>query len=131
VPTSIANLAIVAGRVLLASLFILAGVNKMLNYQPTLQFMEQSGLAPAQLLLPLAIMLEFGGGCIVALGHRFMPIAAIGLAVFTLVTNFVFHAFWAISGPESALQLSLFFKNVAVMGALIYVGGTGVKQSDQ
>jgi putative oxidoreductase len=128
-PASTVHFAMVAGRVVLASLFILAGINKMLNYAQTLQTMDQAGLSASQFLLPLVIALEFAGGCIVALGHRFLPIAAVSLALFTLATNLVFHRFWAISGPEGALELSLFFKNIAIVGALLYVGANGLKRT--
>jgi putative oxidoreductase len=42
----------------------------------------------------------------------------LGLGLFTFATN-IFHPFWAVSGEMAALQLSLFFKNVAIGGALL------------
>jgi putative oxidoreductase len=111
----------VAGRVLLASLFILAGINKILNYTPTLTMMQAAGLEPAGLLLPLTIALELGGGLLVALGRKGTVPAAAALALFTLATNLFFHDFWNRAGELAMLQLSLFFKNVAISGALLFV----------
>jgi putative oxidoreductase len=114
---------IAIGRILLASLFILGGVNKLLNYQETLVFMEKGGLEPAAFLLPLTILLELGGGLTLAIGKRFASISGVALAVFTIATNVVFHRFWTMEGAEATLQLSLFFKNVSVAGALLFAAG--------
>lgn len=112
------------GRIGLASLFILGGINKLLNTADTLQLMRDAALEPAELLLPLVVALELGGGILVAVGRWKAPHAAIGLAIFTLMTNLWFHDFWSAKDAVSNLQLSLFFKNVAIAGALVYVAGS-------
>lgn len=112
------------GRTSLVSLFLLGGLNKLINYNVTLAMMRDAGLDPAQLLLPAVIALELGGVALVAFGGRFAVPAALVLAVFTIATNFVFHRFWAMSGPVAALELSLFFKNVAIAGGLLFVAAT-------
>jgi putative oxidoreductase len=110
------------GRLLLASLFILAGINKLINFAATREMMEAAGLVPTLILLPATILLELGGGLILAAGRRFAAPVAVGLAIFTLATNLFFHRFWAFDGQIGALQLSLFFKNVAIAGALLFAG---------
>lgn len=115
------------GRVILVSLFLLGGLNKLINYDATLAMMQKAGLNPASLLLPAVIALELGGGALVAFGKRFAVPAALVLAVFTIATNVVFHRFWAMSGPLAALELSLFFKNVAIAGGLLFVAATLVR----
>jgi putative oxidoreductase len=120
------------GRVVLASLFILGGVNKIINYGATLLMMQNAGLEPAAALLPLTIILELGGGLLVAFGRRFSVIAAIALALFTVAVNFIFHRFWMMEGQIAALELSLFFKNVAVIGGLIFVAASlNMKAAEQ
>lgn len=44
--------------------------------------------------------------------------------MFTLATNAVFYRFWEFSEPIASLEVSLFFKNVAIAGALIFVAAT-------
>jgi putative oxidoreductase len=119
------------GRVVLASLFMLGGLNKILNYNDTLIMMRGAGLEPAALLLPPTILLELGGGVLVAFGRRFAAPAALALAVFTVVTNIVFHGFWSMHGPEAMLQLSLFFKNISIAGGLLYVAGISAHRDTQ
>ncbi|CDO60255.1 putative membrane protein [Candidatus Phaeomarinobacter ectocarpi] len=106
------------GRVVLASLFVLGGLNKLVNYAATQVQMSEVGLWPA--LLPLVIALELGGGLVVALGRWGAVFAALALAAFTLATNIFFHDFWAMSGEMAALELSLFFKNVSIAGGLLF-----------
>lgn len=112
----------VIGRCLLASLFVLGGINKIINYGDTLESMSAAGLPAAASLLPLVIGLELVGGLLVASGRtRLAPFAALALAAFTIATNFVFHEFWTMEGLEAELELSLFFKNISVAGGLIIV----------
>jgi putative oxidoreductase len=111
----------VIGRIGLASLFMLAALNKLLNYGATQAQMAGVGLEPSAILLPLTIALEGVGGLLVASGLRWGSYAGVVLAVFTLATNVLFHRFWELDGTVAQLQLSLFFKNVAIAGALLYV----------
>lgn len=113
----------IIGRTGLASLFLLGGINKILNYQNTLVSMNEVGLVPATALLPLTIMLELGGALIIIAGRPKVHYAAFTLALFTLATNWFFHDFWNMSGETAQLELSLFFKNIAIAGALIFLGG--------
>jgi putative oxidoreductase len=112
------------GRALIASLFILAAINKIMTFGPTAARMTDAGLVPAFLLLPATIALEGIGGLLVLRGGRFAAPAALLLAIFTLATNVVFHRFWLLDGAIRTLEVSLFFKNVAIVGALVYVAGT-------
>lgn len=118
---SLISAGLVVGRIGLASLFLLGGLNKLLNYEDTASLMTEAGLAPASILLPLTIALEIGGGLLVAYGRFLAPLAALALALFTLATNWFFHPFWTLQGDIRALQLSLFFKNISIAGGLIFL----------
>jgi putative oxidoreductase len=109
------------GRTGLASLFILGGINKLANPDTTIAMMNEAGLPAASILLPLVIGLELGGGLWVSVGKWRATIPALALAVFTLTTNALFHDFWTLSGEIQALQLSLFFKNLAIASGLIAI----------
>ncbi|MEL6921898.1 MAG: hypothetical protein AAFO77_12930, partial [Pseudomonadota bacterium] len=49
------------------------------------------------------------------------------LAAFTIATNLVFHDFWNMTGDIAAMELSLFFKNVSIAGALLLVAGSKLR----
>lgn len=121
---------VVLGRCGLASLFILGGVNKVMTFEATAARMETVGLSPAEALLPMVIALELIGGVLVALAGPSFRVAALMLAGFTLATNVYFHDFWTMEGHIAELELSLFFKNIAIAGALILVAAM-VHQKDR
>lgn len=127
----IAPLARSAGRVALASLFLLGGLNKIMNYKATLSDMSAVGLEPAPMLLPLVIALELGAGVLMAIGRFGAPLAAFALAGFTLATNIFFHNFWALDGEARAVELSLFFKNISIAGGLLFVAGALLKADEK
>ena len=121
---SVADLCTIFGRVALASLFVLGGLNKLLHYSTTLAAMEAVGLPASMALLPLVIALELLGGLLVmGGGARALPPALL-LAIFTLVVNVVFHDFWNMEGQLAALERSLFFKNVSIAGGLLLCAAT-------
>ncbi len=101
----------VAGRGLLALLFILAGLAKVLGPQPFLQHMAAFGI-PA-FLLPAVIALEVGAGVALLVGWRLRE-AAGALGVFCLLTALVFH-----HDLGDKAERSLFFKDLALAGGLL------------
>jgi len=109
------------GRCALASLFLLGGVNKIMNFEAVTVRMEAVGLMPSSILLRIVIALELGAGLLIAAAGPAYRIAALILAGFTLATNFFFHDFWTMDGNVRELELSLFFKNIAIAGALLFV----------
>lgn len=115
------------GRIVLASLFYLGGLNKVLDAGPTVTAMEAAGLPFASLLVWAVIALELGGGLVVAFGPtvgwtRLTQVTAFALALHTALINVMFHDFWNHVDLRAQLELSLFFKNVAVIGGLMMVG---------
>jgi uncharacterized membrane protein YphA (DoxX/SURF4 family) len=98
-PMSQQQVAIIAavGRVLLASLFILGGINKVMTFAPTAARMGDVGLEPASILLPLTIVLELAGGLALAVGRKGAVPAALVLAIFTLASA-------ALAAPGAGIQ---------------------------
>lgn len=106
-----------AGRVLISSIFIMAGINKISGYAGTQGYMESMGVPGA--LLPLVILLEIGGGLAVLLGWK-IRLAAFLLAGFTVLSALIFHAD---SGDH--MQSILFMKNLAMAGGLLFLVAGG------
>ncbi|WP_298838382.1 DoxX family protein [uncultured Roseobacter sp.] len=112
------------GRVLLASLFILGGINKMLNFETTAATMTGMGFPLVPFILPATIALEFGGGMAVAVGRAGAAVSALLLFVYTIVVNSLFHRFWEVGGDAGQAELSLFFKNISVAGGMLYLAAS-------
>lgn len=115
-----------AGRILIALIFILAGASKTgAGYAGAQAYMASQGIPGG--LLPLVIGFEIGGGIAVALGLFTRPMAFM-LAGFCIVTAIVFHA--EVGKPEQFVQ---FFKSLAMSGGLLFlcVHGAGPWSIDE
>ena len=104
-------------RILMPILFIVAGWGKITGYAGTQQYMEAMGVPGA--LLPLTILLEFGGGLAILFGFltRF---TALVTAIFTILTALLFHADFS-QEPNSLM----FMKNMTIAGGYLLLALTG------
>lgn len=119
------NAVVLVARILLAHIFLLAGIGKLgAGYAATQGYMAAMG-APAA-LLPLVIALEIGGGLALILGFL-TRWAALALAVFCIVAALMFHRNFA-----EQMQMIMFMKNFAMAGGLLmlYVHGAGAYSID-
>ena len=113
----------VAGRVALASLFVLGGVAKLLRPELYLAMMHEAGLWPERPLLIAVVALELGGGLWLAAALPRHDIAAVALALHTVAINLLLHPFWTFEGEARIDEISFFFKNVSIAGGLLFVAG--------
>jgi putative oxidoreductase len=112
-----ASLAPLAGRSLLALIFVLSGAGKLAAYAGTQQFMESAGVPGA--LLPLVILAELGGGLALIAG-LLTRLSAAALAGFSVVAAILFHADFADQN-----QMIHFMKNVSIAGGLLLLAAHG------
>ncbi|HEY5734601.1 MAG TPA: DoxX family protein [Gammaproteobacteria bacterium] len=109
---------LLVGRILLAQIFILAGIDKLgAGYSGTQAYMESMGVPGA--LLPVVIALEIAGGLALAAGF-ITRYAAWALAAFTVVAGVLFHANFS-----DQMQTILFMKNMAMAGGLLVLAAAG------
>ena len=113
-----------AGRILLASIFILSGVMKLLNTEETVGYMASQGIPAATPLAILAGLVEVVGGLMVLTGFA-TRLGALALFAFLIPTTLIFHDFWALEGAERKMQMVNFMKNLSVMGGLLMVVAFG------
>ena len=86
------DVGVLVARILMPILFIVAGWGKITGYAGTQQYMEAMGVPG--FLLPLTILLEFGGGLAVLFGFLTRT-TALFTAGFTVLTAFLFHSNFA------------------------------------
>ncbi len=123
------------GRLCFSLIFIIAGVQKILNWDASEQYLVNQMLdvlsrlyhqAWAQQLfdqiLPLAPTLlllgtiaELLGGVLILLGIQ-VRLGALILCLFLIPTTFLFHNFWHLEGSEQQLQMVMFLKNLSIFG---------------
>ncbi len=122
--TSLQNPLALLGRILLALLFIPAGVGKLTGFAGTVAYTASAGVPLPQVAVALALVVEIVGGLALLLGWQ-TRWAALALALFTLVASFFFHKFWALPAEQAGMQQLLFYKNIAVAGGLFAFAAFG------
>ncbi len=112
------------GRLLLALLFLPAGLSKISGFAGTIGYIASKGMPMPTAAAVIAIIVEVVGplALIAGFGTRW---AALVLAGFTLVATFVFHNFWAMPADQVMMQQLMFFKNIAVIGGLLILAAHG------
>jgi putative oxidoreductase len=118
------SLAVFVGRIFLALIFVVSGIGKITGYAGTAAYMASKGLPMVDVLLPLAIAAELGGGLLLAVGWK-ARWAAAALLVFLVPTTLIFHQFWGIDPKLAQMQKIHFLKNVAIMGGMLMVLALG------
>lgn len=105
-----------AGRILLAAIYVMSGVNKMMNQEGTQQYMASYGITwMTELLYFGAVLVEIGAGVALVLGF-WTRVASGVLFLFMIPTTLIFHA--QLADPN---QMIHFMKNLAMIGGLLYV----------
>lgn len=109
-----------AGRILIAAIFVFAGLGKITGFEGTVGYIASKGLPLPQLAAIGAILVELGGGIMLVLGWK-TRWAAAALFLFTGLAALFFHNFWALSPDHAQDQMIHFMKNMAIMGGLLFV----------
>jgi len=112
--TSQSTLALV-GRLLLAAIFLFGAFGKLVAPGPTQGYIASVGLPLPVLSYVAAVIIELGGGLMLLVGYR-TRLAALVLAVFSVITALVFH-----NALGDQNQLIHFLKNLAMAGGLLQV----------
>ncbi len=107
------------GRLLLAALFVWAGALKAMSASGTIGYIAHSGVPVPELAYAVAVIVELGGGILLALGAFTRPVAVV-LALWCLVTGLLFHFI-----PGGYENLINGYKNLAMAGGFLYVAAHG------
>ena len=109
----------VLGRIFLSTIFLIEGMNKIFNYEDTIEYMENFNV-PEYLAIP-AIIVEILFPLLLIVGYQ-TKISALVLTIFTLATALIFHTDFT-----NQMQLTSFLKNFAIAGGflIIFVKGAG------
>jgi putative oxidoreductase len=106
----------VVGRVLIALIFVLAGLNKISGFNGTVAYMTQHSMPMGEILAVATIVLELGAGLCVALGY-WTRAAALLLALFLVPATLIFHTNLVVAHQQD--QTIMLLKNLAIIGGLL------------
>ena len=107
-----------AGRVLLALIFIHSGYGKLNGFAGTAAFMAGKGLPFAEILAALSIAVELGGGIAIVLGWRVRGSAAL-IILWMIPVTLIFHNPLGLDPALAKQQLIHFEKNLSIMGGML------------
>ena len=110
--------AALVGRILLALIFIISGFGKITGYAGTAGYMASKGIPMVDVLLPLTILVELGGGLLIAIGWNARWAAAVTF-LFLIPVTLVFHNPAGLAPDEAQQQMIHLLKNVSIMGGML------------
>ena len=114
----------VVGRVLLASIFVLSGFNKINGFAGTAGYMASKGLPMSDVLLVITIIVELGGGILIMVGWQ-ARWAATAIFLFLVPVTIIFHHPWGVDPTKLQMEMIMFMKNLAIMGGMLYIVAFG------
>ena len=114
---------ITMGRALLGLYFFIPGLTKITGYAATLDYMVLHNIPLPDILLPLTIIIQVGGGLALMAGFRIREMA-LCLAGLTILINVGMHDFWN-TYPELNTQHEVqnFVKNLGIFAGLLVLSG--------
>ena len=120
------------GRMLLSAFFIISGIHKARLFESAAAFMVSQGLMMPEALLVVAIAIEVGCGLLILVGWQ-ARWAAMLIFIYLIPVTLFFHPYWTFEGQAGMYHFHSFFRNVAIMGGMMYVmvHGSGALSLDE
>lgn len=112
------------GRIFISSVFLVFGALKFTAFAYYVGLASEKGMPlPAAAIVGAAI-LEILGGLAILAGIQVRLVSWI-LFVYLIPTSIIFHNYWALQGALRATMEAHFFKNMAIMGGLVFLARSG------
>lgn len=105
----------------LCAAYIQGPLTKIFDFNGAIAEMEHFGLNPAGPFAVAVIVFELAASAMVVSGYL-RWLAALALAVFTLVATFIALRFWELApGMERMMATNAFFEHLGLAGAFVFV----------
>jgi putative oxidoreductase len=112
------------GRILLALIFVLAGIAKLGAIAATSAHMASHGIPYANDLVWGVVALELGGGLMLMAGFLTRLVALV-FFFYLIALAVIFHPYWLMTGAQAHAQHTAFFEHLAIMGGMLYAVAFG------
>lgn len=112
------------GRILIAALFLVAGVGKAMAFAGTAGYLAKLGFPAPEVMTAIAIAIEAGGAILLIVGWKTRWVA-LGLAIFVVIATLAAHRFWEFDASQLVNQRTQFLKNLAIIGGLLLLSAFG------
>ena len=116
--------ALLVGRILIGILFLVAGFMKVMNIAGTTGYMTKLGFPAPELMAYLSTIIELGAGVLLIIGWQTRRVAWL-LIVYVVIATGMAHRFWEYEPAQRVNQINHFLKNLALIGAMLYIVVSG------
>lgn len=117
-------------RVFLALLFVIGGLNMLMNFEGTTGYIGSlTNASVATLLTVLAIVFKLGGGVMLLVNWR-TALAVEMLVVFTVLATILGHTSFTGDPMADQMQYTQILKNLAIIGGLLLMGRLATEEND-
>ncbi len=118
---SVTEIALIAGRVLFALLFISSGISHFTKNEAMAGYAKYKKIPMAKFSVYLSGLMILLGGVYIVLGF-YADLGALLIALFLIPTAFLMHAFWKETDPTAKQNETIsFFKNLSLAGAALII----------
>jgi putative oxidoreductase len=118
---SVTEIALIAGRVLFALLFISSGINHFTKNEAMTGYAKYKKVPMAKAAVYLSGLMILLGGIYIVLGF-YADLGALLIALFLIPTAFLMHAFWKETDPTAKQNETIgFFKDISLAGAALII----------
>jgi putative oxidoreductase len=117
---------LLVGRLLMAALFLPSGIGKALGFSAFAASLASRGLPYPDALAAAAVLIEVLAP--IAMIAGVLPrTSALSLFAFTVAATAIAHRYWEFAQPARRAQEINFFKNIGLLGGMLfyYVSGPG------
>jgi putative oxidoreductase len=111
---------VAVGRLLLGGLFILGGIGHLFALPTVAGQMAARGVPLPMLALIAGTAFQIVAGVLLMLG-LFVPMAALGLILFTIAGSVMLMNFWDMTGEKRTRAIDNWQSNLGVIGGLLIV----------
>ncbi len=121
--SSLAGLVTLAGRILFALIFVMAGAAHFSHQE--IAYAAAQGVPLASFAVPFSGLMAMVGGLSILLGYH-ARVGAWLIVLFLVPVTLMMHNFWAVSDPMMhQMQLVMFMKNVSMLGGALLISQLG------
>jgi len=101
-------------------IFLASGFGKLMNVTGFAAVLAKRGVPAPSFMGWLGAIVEFGGGLLIILGVKIRYVAIL-MILFVIVATLISHRYWEFTGADLAVQHTNFWKNVAIIGGLLFM----------
>src|ERR1700728_3782018 len=121
---TLASALMLIGRILFAILFFGSGIYKLIYFNVFLPGLVEKNIPLPSYALYIAAIIEILGGLALLFGWKVRCVAII-LILYLIPVTLIMHDCLNAAGVEWFLQQFNFFKNLAIIGGLLYIIANG------